>query len=350
MLTAWLSLASAVGRKTNCHYDAVVGTPTAFEGGRFQILAFDGGGVKGLFSAAVLAAIEDDLQITATDHFDLITGTSTGGIIALGLGLGLRPRDIVEFYVQNAEVMFEDRWGWRRFLHYFHRKYPQEALAQALRRAFGNQLLGHSRKRLVVPSYNLGADDIYLFKTPHIERLRRDWRVPAWQVALATASAPTYFPGCRHVDGMRLVDGGIWANNPVMVGIVEAVGLLGVPLGAIRVLSLGTTNAVVRRPEGLDRGGLWQWRRVAIDAALRGQSRGAYTQACHLLPPGAAQRLDPQVPEGLFELDRVTTAGLIAAAAHASRAFCPVFEAHFRGHLAAPYQPFHIDNAEGPVR
>ena len=59
---------------------------------RFQILSLDGGGIKGLFSAAVLAAVEEDLGINVVDHFDLIAGTSNGGIIALGLGLGMRPR------------------------------------------------------------------------------------------------------------------------------------------------------------------------------------------------------------------------------------------------------------------
>lgn len=66
---------------------------------RFQILSIDGGGVKGLFVAAVLAHVEEDLKTDITRHFDLIVGTSTGGIIAIGLGLGIRPRDITQFYV-----------------------------------------------------------------------------------------------------------------------------------------------------------------------------------------------------------------------------------------------------------
>jgi patatin-like phospholipase/acyl hydrolase len=76
---------------------------------RFQILALDGGGLRGIFSAAILAALEDDLQISVVDHFDLIAGTSTGGIIALGLGLGLRPRQIVEFYAELGERVFRSR-------------------------------------------------------------------------------------------------------------------------------------------------------------------------------------------------------------------------------------------------
>ena len=73
---------------------------------RFQILALDGGGIKGLFSAAVLAHIEEDLQTRIVDHFDLITGTSTGGIIALALGAGMRPRDVVSFYADEGAAIF----------------------------------------------------------------------------------------------------------------------------------------------------------------------------------------------------------------------------------------------------
>lgn len=68
---------------------------------RFQMLLLDGGGIKGIFSAAVLAHPEDDLQIPITDHLDLITGTSTGGIIALALGLGMTPREVVQIYIEK---------------------------------------------------------------------------------------------------------------------------------------------------------------------------------------------------------------------------------------------------------
>ena len=76
---------------------------------RFQILSLDGGGVKGLFSAALLAQLEEDCGVSVADHFDLITGTSTGGLIALGLGAGLRPREIVEFYLTRRRSLLTGR-------------------------------------------------------------------------------------------------------------------------------------------------------------------------------------------------------------------------------------------------
>lgn len=72
---------------------------------RFQILALDGGGIKVLFSAAFLSKLEDDLNTKITDHFDLVVGTSTGGIIALGLGLS--PKELIEFYFTKAPRIFQ---------------------------------------------------------------------------------------------------------------------------------------------------------------------------------------------------------------------------------------------------
>ena len=172
--------------------NAAIGSPK-----RFQILSLDGGGIKGIFSAAILAALEEDLSINVADHFDLIAGTSTGGIIAIGLGLGLSPRQIVQFYVQYGPSIFPGSSGlWRCSLHWLRRKYPADPLEAALKACFGERLFGESKKRLVVPSYNLGEDDVYIFRTPHHARLKRDLRVPAWKVARATAAAPTYFHSC----------------------------------------------------------------------------------------------------------------------------------------------------------
>jgi patatin-like phospholipase/acyl hydrolase len=159
---------------------------------RFQILSLDGGGIKGIFAAAVLASLEDDFRVDITNHFDLIVGTSTGGIIALGLGLGMRPREIVEFYTTHGKSIFRDRFKVRSIFHLFSRKFPSSPLEKALRdrAAFGDRLLGESQKRLVIPAYNVGEDDVYIFKTPHHERFRRDNKVPAWKVALATSVVP----------------------------------------------------------------------------------------------------------------------------------------------------------------
>ncbi len=289
---------------------------------RFQILSLDGGGIKGLFSAAVLAHLEEDLNVRVVDHFDLITGTSTGGIIALALASGMSPKEIVEFYVAHGPHIFpQQRLGGLK--HYLKHKFCPSNLEKAVKACFGEKLVGNLSKRVVIPSYNLGEDEVYLFKTPHHERLRRDYKVPVWQVAMATSAAPTYFTAYTAVDRIRLVDGGIWANNPCLVGIAEAVSMLGVPLPSIRLLSLGTTDELKGRPNSLDRGGKWHWREEGINVVLRGQSIGAYTQSQHLLGKENVLRIDPKVPDGLFALDKISESELLAKAAHESRQFSP---------------------------
>lgn len=309
---------------------------------RFQILSLDGGGIKGLFSAAILAAIEDDLKSNVVDHFDLITGTSTGGIIALALGLGMRPRDVVEFYVREGPQIFP-RWAGIKWLqHWAYRKFSAEPLKSALQHCFEEKKFGDSNKRLVIASYNLGEDDVYLFRTPHDDRLRRDYKVPAWKVALATSAAPTFFPCAREVDSLRLIDGGVWANNPTLVGIVEAYGTLKIPLEAISVLSIGTSDSISLRPTRLNSGGIiaWALKNTAIDVIMKGQSIGINNQAKFLLGSEKVERLNPKVAAGEFSLDGAQKADdLIAKAAHHSRVFMPAFKAKFFVHCAPPYTP-----------
>lgn len=323
-------------------------TQTMFEqlaaerrGRTFQILALDGGGVKGLFSAAVLAALEEDCGIEIIQNFDLITGTSTGGIIALALGLGLRPKEVVEFYLKEGPKIFsKPNWG-RSLRHLTRNKHDQKSFKAALQDVFGNRTLADSCKRLVIPAFSLDSNNVYLFKTPHHERLRRDWRVPVWQVALATGAAPTYFPASCHTGGVRLVDGGVWANNPSVVGVAEAVSMLDIPLTDIRVFNLGTSTPVKKRPDRLTKGGKLAWMSQATDVILAAQSCGTYGLAGHLIGPDNISRLDPAVPDGLFQLDRLDTERLYALAQECSRTFAPEYLARFGAHQAAPYQPLY---------
>jgi patatin-like phospholipase/acyl hydrolase len=313
----------------------------AGDAGRFQILSLDGGGLRGIFSAAILARLEEDLETSIIDHFDLIAGTSTGGIIALALGLGLSPRQIVEFYTQLGPRVFNNRLGLRSARQLLRAKYVPGPLRDALTDVFGDRTFGESTKRLVITSYNLGADDVYLFRTAHHPRLRRDWRERAVDVAMATSAAPTYLPGFP-LSGTRLVDGGVWANNPAMVAVVEAVGTCGVPLDALRVFSMGTTVEMRHRSRRLDRGGLVPWARAAVDVILRAQSISANNQVHHLVSPERLLRLDPVVPAGLFALDKVDANDLIGKAAHVSRTASPRFTDCFLDHRASAFVPHNL--------
>ncbi len=293
-----------------------------------------------MYSAAVLARLEEDLGIRIIDHFDLIAGTSTGGIIALGLGLGMAPREILEFYVAHGPRIFRDRTGLRSMRRLLRTKYSAAPLQSALQDVLGERLFGHSTKRLLITSYDIGVDDVHLFRTPHLDKLTRDWRVKAVDVAMATTAAPTYFPG-KALDGSRLIDGGIWANNPAMVALTEAVGPLGVPLDAVRILTVGTTTDLRHRSKRLDRGGQIPWALDAVDVLMRAQSDSATKQIRHFLGCDRVLRVNSTLPTGFVKLDSVDTDSLIGRAGHESRITSPEFSRMFADHTAPLYIPCH---------
>ena len=307
---------------------------------RFQILSLDGGGLRGMYTAAVLACLEADLGIHVIDHFDLIAGTSTGGIIALGLGLGMSPREILDFYAKHGPRIFRDRTGLRSAKRFFRTKYSAGPLQSALDEILGDRLFGHSMKRLLITSYDIGAGDVHLFRTPHLPALVRDWREKAVDVAMSTTAAPTYFPG-RPLDGARLIDGGMWANNPAMVALTEAIGPLGHSLGAVRIFSVGTTTDVPHRHRRLDRGGLLPWAFDAVDVLMRAQSDVATRQIRHFLGNDNFLRVNSTAPTGFAKLDSVDADSLIGQAGHESRIISPEFTRKFADHTASAYTPCH---------
>lgn len=224
---------------------------------RFRVLSLDGGGIQGAFTASLLAEIEEHTDVRITDYFDLIAGTSTGGIIALGLGLGFSAREVSEFYQEHGTDIFPE--AHRRFTRLLRRVIkpaPLDPLADALDGVFGDRRLGEASVRLVVPSFNVVNGKVHLFKTAHHPRFRRDYNWRARNVALATSAAPTYFQAFVDGDGNRFVDGGVWANNPSAVALNEAAGVLGVQPDRIEVLSIGTTSAPFHLPGKLTNAGM----------------------------------------------------------------------------------------------
>src|SRR5689334_9560105 len=164
----------------------------------FRILALDGGVIKGVFTAAFLAEVERMTGKRVAEYFDLITGTSTGGIIAIGLGLGLPADQILNFYLKHGPTIFPSvgvhvrTWGWLRWLTCG--KHKTEPLKAALREVFGEKKLGHALTRLVIPAFNVIDGSAALFKTAHCERFKQDYLRSCVDVALATSAAPTFLP------------------------------------------------------------------------------------------------------------------------------------------------------------
>lgn len=307
---------------------------------RVQVLALDGGGVRALFTAHVLARLEADLGVRIVDSFDLIAGTSAGGIIALGLGAGLRPAEIVEHYAGLTNRVFprSRQARWRYIPRAWSPAYSGQVLREVLGEVLGSRLLAESVKRLVIPSWDVQRGEVHIFKTPHHERLRRDGQLSMAEVAMATTAAPTFFPAAA-VDGQRLIDGGVWANNPSVVAIGEAVSMLGVPLRAIRVLNIGTIDQRRVHPARLDRGGWATWAKAAAPLLLTASSRGVQGTAMHLVGKENFARFDASVPGDIFTLDRADPDALAGLAAGQSRVLSPVFAERFADHVASVYTP-----------
>ncbi len=273
----------------------------------YRILALDGGGIKGSFTAGVLAALEKDTGHRCVDHFDLIAGTSTGGIIALGLGLGLSAAEIVEFYTNRGPTIFPSTSLARRWSgvlrHLFQPKHSHLALRAALTEVFGQRKFGESQRPLVIPTYDAVGGRIFLLKTAHHSHLRHDYDAPAVEVALATAAAPTYFAAARFPNhgNNSYVDGGVWANSPTLAALVEAVHFRGQRLEDIDIQSIGTTSTPFNVAEK-HRSGILGWNAGLVEILMNAQQQAANAQAMLLLNR-RFHRIDYKAPRGQFSLD-----------------------------------------------
>lgn len=322
-----------------------------------RILSIDGGGIKGVFPAAFLARIEEATGKRIAEHFDLIAGTSTGGIIALALGLGISAAEILAMYERQGPSIFAKPQPKEASPSLFSRvmpeclrkkvevKYGPKALRTALETTFGSRRLGESSARLLVPAYHGIQREVYVFKTSHHSRLEVDYKCMAVDVGMATAAAPTYFPAHAIADGSLLVDGGIWANNPVGLAVVEAIGVLEWSRDSLYVLSLGCTESSYSVPE---KSGELQLAQDLAEIFLQGQSKGALGTA-KLITGHTPQRrrlfrYQPVVPHGTFELDGIAhidkLRGLGAAEA---RSALPDIREVFLDVPAERFTPFHSE-------
>jgi uncharacterized protein len=275
----------------------------------FRILSLDGGGIKGAFTASVLAAIEAEINEPVGEYFDLIAGTSTGGILALGLGLRIPAKKIMEFYRDMGPQIFPatGRLGiGGLFRQLFGTKYSHAALRAALVQVLTDRKFGESKSRLVVPSYDAVRGHISLMKTAHHPRFRYNVDALAVDVACATSAAPTYFAAAPFPAqlGSSFVDGGVWANNPVLAAVIEAVCFLDVPMDQIDVLSIGTTSAPFNIARNKD-AGIIKWNVGMINLMFEAQAEAALEQA-KLLLKGRLFRIDAITKPGEYTLDKAT--------------------------------------------
>lgn len=336
----------------------------------YSILSIDGGGIRGIIPCRVLMYIEEKFaqhQIALADLFDLMAGTSTGGILACGLNIRdedgkarYKAADLIGLYrgEEGKKIFAQPKIGPLKPLRswFFRSKFPQENIETILQRKFGDAMLSDSITDLLITSYNIQQKTPFYFRSseaidnPEIEDF------PMWKIARATSAAPTYFPpfqteysgnfsrrdrsGHRvteQLDSIPLIDGGVFANNPSLLAYIEAKNkwkssaqyqamlelfkenmALAIASGRgmsaevksdnyeapFLLLSIGTGQS--RRPypyEKAKKWGMLQWAKPSIDILMQGVSQSVHYQMKYLLPPFGDPEQTPRYVRINIELD-----------------------------------------------
>jgi uncharacterized protein len=227
--------------------------------GEYRILALSGGGYLGLYSAAVLAGLEEIVGEPIGRRFDLLAGTSVGGIIAAAVAFELPLAALVRFFVEQGTAVFSPRArpsGTISRLLDMSRcvlgpKYDNKALRCALDERLGDVTFGQALHPLVLPAVNVTRGRTKVFKTPHVPLSRGDENLSVADAVLATSAAPTYFPSVPIGDSL-FADGGLFAVAPDQVALHEAEHFAGVDVSRVRMLSIGTASIGYQPAEGID--------------------------------------------------------------------------------------------------
>lgn len=248
-----------------------------------KILSIDGGGIRGLIPAVVLSKLERLTGQPTAHLFDLVAGTSTGGILALGLsrpgpdGRPLYSADkMAELYEKEGRYIFESSL-WRKIRSIgslVEEKYPAHGIETVLQRFFGASRLKDACTDVLVPSYEIERRTPFFFRSA-MARKRADYDFPMWQAARATSAAPTYFEPAKVPAGQdhwALIDGGVIANNPAVCALVEARASFPEATEFL-VVSVGTGVRVKRfAVDDAKKWGAAHWIRPVLDIVLDGSS------------------------------------------------------------------------------
>ena len=287
-----------------------------------RVLSIDGGGIRGIIPATVLAEIERRTGRPIAELFDLIAGTSTGGILALGL---TRPgpdgapsytaEALIDLYVaEGAHIFSRSPWHRLRSLgNLIEEKYPSRGIESVLEQYFGTTRLKEALTDVVVTSYEIEQRTAWFFRSRNA-RQQPDYDFSMTQVARATSAAPTYFEPLRIASAetnneYALVDGGVFANNPALCGYVDA--RRSYPdANDFLVVSLGTGELTHSLPYDKVKGwGVANWARPILSVVFDGINDTIDYQLRQLLPAGPDgqrryYRLQTRLEPGIDNMDR----------------------------------------------
>jgi uncharacterized protein len=283
-----------------------------------RVLAIDGGGIRGLIPALVLAELERRSQRRTWQLFDMIAGTSTGGILACALCApeALPAAQLVALYEEEGPEIF-DRSLFQRIRSadgLLDEKYDSAALDRALQRFLADKRLSETRPDLIVPAYDTAAPGPYFFKSRKARESAED-DFPLSVVARATSAAPTYFEAAE-VGPRSLVDGGVFAVNPAMSAFAEVLRFQ--PTADITLVSLGTGERTrKRRFDEVKDWGLAEWARPILDVVFDGISDAVDYQLRQTLDERRYWRLQTELTRASDALDDASEENLEDLRGHA---------------------------------
>jgi patatin-like phospholipase/acyl hydrolase len=284
----------------------------------YRIMTFDGGGVRGVYTAVLLQRLADQVP-GLLERTELLAGTSTGGIIALGLASGRTPAELVSLYQDNAARIFDA--SWLHELADLHglsgAEYDNSNLESILKSLFGSTRLGQLAKKVLVPSFQLDNQAPQAGKRMWKPKFFHNFPGPdsdgnelVVDVALRTSAAPVYFPTYQ-----VYIDGGVVANDPSMAAVAQAIDkdTGAQKLDDLLLFSLGTgTNPTYIAGHDLD-WGVAQWAKPLVSLMIDGVMGVAEYQCRHLLTTRYF-RLEPQLPKPIAMDDASEVTDLVKSA------------------------------------
>ncbi len=270
----------------------------------FYILALEGGGTRGIYTAQLLAKIEQAFGTHIRTCFDLIVGTSTGAIIAGAAVSDIPMTDIVELFETETPYIFRRRW-YRIPL--FLSKYPNQKLAQVIAKHLPATPLSEIATPLMVTSSEIAKSEVYIFRSDYgcgdSEPAPTGKDVNLRDAILASCAAPTFFAP-KSVDNFLLADGGLWANNPSTVAFTEALSVFGKEAQEIRMLSVGTGHSVNMYRNRRGWGFITGWGGAKLTSYVMTLQSQASARTTKLLLKENYLRINPEID--FWELDTLT--------------------------------------------
>lgn len=285
----------------------------------YRVLSLDGGGIRGLLTARLLARLDADASIKGwRDGVDLYAGTSTGAIMALGLAAGKDANEMAEFYHEHGPVIFDN--GFWRTVGSLGRltgaKYDGEVLREELGKVFRSMRLGDLPKRVAIAAFDL--DNATAGRTHVTSASQRTWKPKIFHnypgsdsdadllvadVAWYSSSAPTYFPSAH-----GYIDGGVFANNPSMVAYAQAISTSSDETknndpDHVRLLSIGTGFNRAWIDGDQHDWGLVKWAARMLDLVFDGVTGIADYQLRQILGKERYHRLQIELPPPEIALD-----------------------------------------------